>query len=64
MQYINYYGKTAEKYGYLKFELKNAGKPIPENDLWIASSALENSMTIVTRDKHLLGVDLVQTIEL
>jgi tRNA(fMet)-specific endonuclease VapC len=53
--------KTAIHYSDLKIKLKEAGKPIPENDLWIAANAIENSLTIVTRDKHLLGIDFVST---
>ncbi len=29
----------------IKNELKNIGKPIPENDLWIAANSLEYSLT-------------------
>lgn len=32
--------------------LKSKGKPIPTNDMWIASQALEHGCVICTHDKH------------
>lgn len=43
---------TAKYYGEIKAELKLIGKPIPENDIWIAALAKQYSLTLVTRDKH------------
>ncbi|HFE66754.1 MAG TPA: PIN domain-containing protein, partial [Chloroflexi bacterium] len=28
------------------------GRPIPENDIWIAALAIEHELTLVTRDAH------------
>lgn len=50
-------GSTARAYGYLKAALKAKGKPIPENDLWIAAVALEHDLTLVSRDDHFGHVD-------
>ena len=36
----------------LKLSLKKIGKPIPENDIWIAASAKTYSLSIATFDKH------------
>jgi tRNA(fMet)-specific endonuclease VapC len=44
--------ETAEQYARLFVQLKKAGTPIPDNDLWIAALALEHDLTLVTRDKH------------
>lgn len=44
--------ETAEAYGRLFVQLKRAGTPIPNNDLWIAALALEHSLVLVTRDRH------------
>jgi tRNA(fMet)-specific endonuclease VapC len=44
--------ETAEHYARLFVQLKRAGTPIPDNDLWIAALALEHDLTLVTRDLH------------
>ena len=33
-------------------QLKRAGTPIPDNDLWIAALAMEHDLALVTRDRH------------
>jgi tRNA(fMet)-specific endonuclease VapC len=43
---------TAEYYARLFVQLKRAGTPIPDNDLWIAAMVLENDLTLITRDQH------------
>lgn len=43
---------TAEHYGQIKNELKTKGRPLPENDVWIAAIARQHSLTVVTRDQH------------
>lgn len=51
---------TAQRYGMLKNELRSRGKPIPENDIWIAATALEHGLVLVSRDQHFRHVsDLV-----
>ncbi len=42
----------AERYGYVKAALKKKGTPIPENDIWIAATALETGCWLVTYDAH------------
>ena len=49
--------QTAEQYGVIKHMLETKGKPIPENDLWIAALAIQHSLTLVTRDEHFKRVD-------
>ena len=44
--------ETSEIYGEVKNTLKKSGNPIPINDLWIASQAIENGAIVVTYDKH------------
>ncbi|MEM6361664.1 MAG: type II toxin-antitoxin system VapC family toxin [Bacteroidota bacterium] len=44
--------KTANYYGQIKSQLKQMGKPIPENDVWIAALAKEYNLPIASRDKH------------
>lgn len=44
--------ETAEQYARLFVQLKRAGTPIPDNDLWIAALTLENDLVLITRDRH------------
>ncbi len=44
--------ETAEHYARLFVQLKHAGTPIPDNDLWIAALALEHDLQLITRDRH------------
>jgi tRNA(fMet)-specific endonuclease VapC len=43
---------TTVFYGTIKALLRKKGKPIPENDIWIAAIALQHNLTVVSRDKH------------
>ena len=42
--------EIAERYGYVKAELKKKGTPIPENDIWIAAAALETGARLISYD--------------
>jgi tRNA(fMet)-specific endonuclease VapC len=44
--------ETAERYARVFVQLKRAGTPIPDNDLWIAALALEHDLMLITRDRH------------
>lgn len=43
---------TTEPYARLRLDLRKRGRPIPENDLWIAALCLEHRLPLATRDKH------------
>jgi tRNA(fMet)-specific endonuclease VapC len=43
---------TADFYGQIKAELSTLGKPIPQNDIWIAAAAKQHDLPVVTRDQH------------
>ena len=43
---------TASVYGKMAAVLERTGQRIPENDIWIASMALECDMTLATGDDH------------
>lgn len=43
---------TAETYSQVRDELRRKGKPIPENDLWIAALARQHRQPVVSRDDH------------
>jgi tRNA(fMet)-specific endonuclease VapC len=44
--------ETAKWYGQIKDELRRRGRPIPENDIWVAALALQHDLTLVSRDEH------------
>lgn len=48
---------TARRYGELKNRLKEKGKPLPENDIWIAAIAKQYELTLVTKDEHFEAVE-------
>jgi tRNA(fMet)-specific endonuclease VapC len=49
--------ETARQYGQIKDALRVKGRPIPENDIWIASIALRHDLILVTRDVHLSEIE-------
>lgn len=48
---------TSRHYGQTKNELRAKGRPIPENDIWIAAIALQYGLTLVSRDGHFSEID-------
>ena len=42
----------SERYGYVKAALAQKGRLIPENDIWIAATALETGTRIISYDTH------------
>jgi len=48
--------ETAEHYARLFVQLRRAGTPIPDNDLWIAALVLEHDLSLITRDRHFESV--------
>jgi tRNA(fMet)-specific endonuclease VapC len=54
---------TAQQYGESKNILRAKGRPIPENDLWIAAVALQYRLTLVTRDDHFGQIDGLITVK-
>jgi tRNA(fMet)-specific endonuclease VapC len=47
---------TAQQYGRIKNDLRAKGRPIPENDIWIAAIAAQHGLTAVSRDDHFADV--------
>ncbi len=52
---------TARHYGQIKSNLRRAGRPIPENDIWIAATARQHDLTLVSRDAHFDHVEGLET---
>ncbi|MEO8362366.1 MAG: type II toxin-antitoxin system VapC family toxin [Vicinamibacteria bacterium] len=44
--------RTTQVYALVRHQLRTAGTPIPENDVWIAALAIEHGLPLVSRDKH------------
>ncbi len=53
--------ETARWYGIIKNQLQRKGRPIPNNDIWIAAIAIQHELILVTRDSHFDGIDSLQT---
>jgi tRNA(fMet)-specific endonuclease VapC len=51
---------TAQQYGDIKNTLRAKGRPIPENDIWIAAIATQSQLTLVARDGRFHEVDGLQ----
>jgi tRNA(fMet)-specific endonuclease VapC len=49
--------ETSRLYGEIKNDLRLKGRPIPENDIWIAAIAKRHAMTLVSRDDHFKEID-------
>ena len=49
--------RTAQEYGQIKNSLRAKGRPIPENDIWIAALGKQHNLVLITRDAHLGEVD-------
>ena len=43
---------VTENYARIRKSLKDKGKPIPENDIWIAATCMFHEVPLVTYDKH------------
>lgn len=48
---------AARHYGEVRDGLRRIGRPIPENDIWIAATALRHGLVLVTRDSHFEHVE-------
>lgn len=48
---------TAVHYGRIKKALREKGKPLPENDIWIAAVAQQHGLTVISRDQHFKEIE-------
>jgi tRNA(fMet)-specific endonuclease VapC len=53
---------TAGIYVSIKMALFAKGNPIPENDIWIAASALQHNLLLYANDNHFKEIEGVQLI--
>ena len=56
---LNISNETTRYYAAVNYELRQAGTPIPTNDLWVAALCREHGQPIVSRDRHF---DVIQGI--
>ena len=56
--------RVAAEYGRIKCALQSHGKIIPENDMWLAATAISNDMVIITQDKHFEQIEGLTLIKL
>ena len=54
--------KTADIYSHVRDELRRKGRPIPENDLWIAALARQHRQKVVSRDGHFDTIEALQRV--
>jgi tRNA(fMet)-specific endonuclease VapC len=52
---------VAREYGRMKQRQKVKGRPLPENDMWIAAAAKHHGMVLVTRDRHFHDIEDLPT---
>lgn len=53
--------ETTERYAVIYRHLRLSGKPIPANDLWIAASAMQYGLKVITLDRHFLEISQIIT---
>ena len=44
--------ETTKHYAALREQLRQRGRPIPENDVWVAALARQHDLPVLTRDEH------------
>ena len=49
--------ETSQQYGKIKNGLRVKGRPIPENDIWIAAISKQHGLTLISRDEHFKNID-------
>jgi len=48
---------TAKYYAMIYKQLRHKGKPIPTNDMWIAATAMQYHLTLLSYDKHFANIE-------
>jgi tRNA(fMet)-specific endonuclease VapC len=55
--------QTTHHYAAINVELRQAGKPIPTNDLWIAALCRQHGLPLLSQDRHFDEVSGVQRLD-
>jgi tRNA(fMet)-specific endonuclease VapC len=48
---------TARVYGEIKASRRRKGRPLPDNDIWIAATAKQHLLSLVSRDDHFAAIE-------
>jgi predicted nucleic acid-binding protein len=48
--------ETGERFAAIHQLLRQTGKPLPPNDMWIAASAMEHGLRVLTADTHFRAI--------
>ena len=59
VQVVDVDSETSERYALIVAGLRKAGTPIPTIDIWIAASAMQQGLKVVTTDEHYAKVPQV-----
>jgi len=51
--------ETSERYATIRVTLKKAGTPVAANDIWIAASAMQHGLPILTSDRDFQKISQV-----
>jgi len=63
-QVLNINELVAEEYAEIRKVLKDKGRPLPENDIWIAATCLVNDVPLATHDRHFEEIDGLKLVKL
>ncbi|NBC81960.1 MAG: PIN domain-containing protein [Bacteroidetes bacterium] len=55
--------ETAWHYGIIKASLRPTDTRLPENDLWIASLAMQHELELVTNNKKFIAIEGIEVVE-
>jgi tRNA(fMet)-specific endonuclease VapC len=61
VQIIDIDDETSERYAVIINYLRAKGSPVPTNDLWIAASAMQYGLKVITSDQHYLKIPHIIT---
>jgi len=54
---------TTRCYADISLELRQAGRPIPTNDIWIAALCRQHELPLLSRDRHFDTLSGIQRLE-
>jgi len=55
--------KVCMSYAKIKMEFKKKGKPIPDNDIWIAACACVHDLSVATFDHHFSEISQIELLK-